>query len=147
MNAAGETPSHPIVYRTTVPIRFTDVDRYGHVATAQYVEYVFTHRFDFIRERFGAGPEVFAQRGVGFYVRRMEMDFLRPIPASQREVALESFVSTLEGGRFVVDCKIQHPSGDPLHSSGRFEFRTIDLQKGAPCPVPDWLREWFFSSP
>jgi YbgC/YbaW family acyl-CoA thioester hydrolase len=113
MTAPGEAPIQPVVFKTTVPIRFTDIDRYGHVATAHYVEYVYTHRLDFIRARFGVGQEVFAQRGVGFVVRRMEMDFFRPIPASQTDVVVESFVSTLDGGRFVVDYKMEHPSGAP----------------------------------
>lgn len=134
----------PIIFRTQSPIRFTDVDRYGHVATAHYIEYLFTSRFDYLREKFGVLPENFIKEGVGFVTRRMQFEFVRPIPASQTHVAIESWVSLAEDAKFVVDFKIHHPGGEPVHANGQVEFRVIGLKDGAQRPVPDWLLAKFF---
>ena len=135
----------PITFKTKMPVRITDIDRYGHVSTTHYIEYVFAHRYDYIRDCYGAGPDLFVEKGIGFFTRRIQIEFLRPIPAAQVEVAIESVAHTVDGPRFPVDFKILHPAGDPVHAVGQIDFRVIDLARGAPCPMPEWLFDWIFT--
>jgi YbgC/YbaW family acyl-CoA thioester hydrolase len=143
-----ESSTHtPIQFRTLAPVRFTDIDRYGHVATSHYIEYLFTSRFDYLRDNFQLMPEMFIKKGVGFVTRRMEWDFFRPIPATQTHIAIESFTPLVEDSKFIVEFKILHPDGDPTYARGSVDFRCIDLKAGAPCPMPDWLLRCFFEVP
>lgn len=137
----------PFQTRTVAPVRFTDIDRYGHVATGHYIEYLFTSRFDYLRDHFQLMPETFIKKGVGFVTKRMEWEFFRPIPATQSHVAVESFTPLIEDSKFIVEFKIVHPDGDPLHARGNVDFRCIDIKTGAACPMPSWLVRCFFQVP
>ena len=57
----------PIMFETSSHIRFGDVDRYDHVNSLHYIDYVYTSRFDYIEERHGISAGEFLRRGVGFY--------------------------------------------------------------------------------
>jgi acyl-CoA thioesterase FadM len=105
------------------------------------------HRFDYLRDHFQLMPETFIKKGLGFVVRRMEWDFLRPIPATQAHIAIESFTPLVEGPKTIVEFKIQHPETEPVYARGHVEFRCFDLKTGTTCPVPDWLLRCFIEMP
>lgn len=143
-----EASTHtPVQARTIAPIRFADIDRYGIVSTDRYVEYLFTSRFDYIRDKFGVMPETFVKKGVGFVTRRMEWEFFRPITAAQSHVAIESYTPLIEDSKFIVGFKIRHPDGEPVYASGSAEFRCIDTKTGGLIPMPEWLLHCFYVLP
>jgi len=138
----------PIVFHTVAPIRFTDIDRYGHVSTAHYIEYLFTSRFDYLRDHFDLAPEAFIKAGVGFVARKITFEFLRPIPATQPQVAIESWTPRADRSMFIVEFKIHHPTKtDVIHATGEVDLRCLNLKEGKPCDAPDWLLRCFFVIP
>lgn len=125
----------PVVFRKAVKIRFSDIDRYQHVNTVHYPDYVFTSRFEFIGERFGLEPNHFEKLGVGFYTSRYESKFLRPIPASASYVHVTSQASAVDRALVTIEYKITDPSEQLIYSSGTFDFYVVDLATQKPLKL------------
>ncbi|WKD57143.1 Thioesterase superfamily protein [Corynebacterium capitovis DSM 44611] len=68
----------------TLPVRWSDFDRYGHVNNATYIEYAQDARLAFGAKHFGAGLPVF--------VRHVEADYARPIMPDTTEVLVRTSV-------------------------------------------------------
>lgn len=67
--------SQPEIHRTSVSLRWTDFDRFGHLNNAQYIEIAQEARLAFAQEEFiGRGLEIPA-----VFVRHLDVDYLRPI--------------------------------------------------------------------
>lgn len=136
----------PVQARTVLAIRFADIDRYGHVSTSAYIDYVFTSGFENHR-KFGVQPETFLKHGIGYFTRRMTWEFIRPIPATETHVAVESFTPLIEGAQLHLEFKLKHPERDTVYATGTSEFRVINFKTGEPVPIPDWLLRSFYVLP
>ncbi|HEY5448670.1 MAG TPA: hypothetical protein VIQ54_07950, partial [Polyangia bacterium] len=84
-------PRVPIVFKTTHRIRFSDLDLYNHVTTGQYGTYYVDHRLEGVRDRIGWDLKTLAALPFMVWVRRMEIDFIRPVRGEQ-EITITSFV-------------------------------------------------------
>lgn len=77
------------VHTTTIPLRWGDFDRFGHVTNTAYIELAQEARMVWARERFDAEghdiPHVF--------VRKLEVEYLRPILPTAGEVLITTDVT------------------------------------------------------
>ena len=81
----------PVVYKSTRRIKFSDLDPYNHMRTAVYSAYYVDHRMNGLREHVGWDLKTLATLPFMVWVRRMEVDFLRPVVGDQ-EITITSFV-------------------------------------------------------
>jgi len=81
----------PVVYKSTHRIKFSDLNPYNHVRTAVYSAYYVDHRMNSLREHVGWDLKTLAELPFMIWVRRMEVDFLRPAVGDQ-EITITSFV-------------------------------------------------------
>lgn len=81
----GENHSRDVhVYEAEVALRWSDFDRLGHISNAQYVELAQEARIRWAEEEF-------TDQGLAlpvFFVRHIELDFLKPIMPSRRHAVL-----------------------------------------------------------
>ncbi|AKK11685.1 acyl-CoA thioesterase [Corynebacterium uterequi] len=99
--------THPRnVHTMTVPVRWSDFDRYGHVMNANYIEFAQEARLAFAQEHFYNQGHPFAA-----YVRRLEVDFFRPIQPDTREVTVETFVADVGDTSFTTRQEIKDRQG------------------------------------
>jgi acyl-CoA thioester hydrolase len=105
--------SKPIVYKTTHRILFSDLDPYDHVSTANYATYFVDHRMAGLSENLGW--DVTALRTLSFmmFVRKMEIDFLRPARGGQ-EIVITSFVREFHGADAVIALEMVDTNGKTL---------------------------------
>jgi acyl-CoA thioester hydrolase len=105
--------SKPIVYKTTHRILFSDLDPYDHVSTAKYATYFVDHRMAGLSENLGW--DVAALRTLPFmmFVRKMEMDFLRPARGGQ-DITITSFVREFHGPDAVIALEMVDTNGKVL---------------------------------
>lgn len=76
------------VHTATVPVRWTDFDRFGHVTNSAYVDLAQEARTRWANDEFLAqGHDIPA-----VFVRRIEVDYLRPIMPSTAEVEVETSI-------------------------------------------------------
>src|SRR6476469_7651450 len=99
----SEMPKAPIVYKSTHRIRFSELDPYGHVNTGNYATYYVDHRIEGLRDN--AGWDLTALGALPFmvWVRRIEIDFLRPARGDQ-EITITSFVREFRGPDALIEC-------------------------------------------
>lgn len=103
----------PLVFKTTHRIRFSELDPYHHVGTGQYALYFVDHRMQGLRDRIGWGLATLGTLPFMVWVRRLEIDFLRPAQADQ-EIAITSFVREFRGPDAHIECGMFDSAGKTL---------------------------------
>ena len=100
----------PIVFETIHRIRFTDLDMYHHMNTARYAAYYVDHRMDGLRDTLGWDMKTMARLPFMAVVRRLEIDFIRPVRGDQ-ELTIRSFVRSFQGADAAIDCAMIDGAG------------------------------------
>ena len=105
--------SVPIVFETRHRIRFSDLDPYNHVSTAKYATYFVDHRMEGLRDNIGWDMKTVAALPFMVWVRRLEIDFIRPARAGQ-EITIRSFVREFRGPDALIECTMVDAGGKDL---------------------------------
>lgn len=100
----------PIVFRTTHRVRFSDLDPYNHVSTGKYATYFVDHRMEGLRDSVGWDLKTLATLPFMVWVRRIEIDFLRPAQGDQ-EITITSFVREFRGPDALIECTMVASNG------------------------------------
>jgi acyl-CoA thioester hydrolase len=100
----------PVVFKSTHRIKFSELDPYNHMRTAVYAAYFVDHRMNGLRERIGWDLKTLAKLPFMVWVRRLEVDFLRPA-AGDQEITITSFVREFRGSDAHIECKMVDESG------------------------------------
>lgn len=127
----------PIVYASTIAVRFSDLDPYGHVNSARYLDYIISSRFEYSRRHLDVTDQTLVAKGIGFFLTHAESRFLRPIQGVQ-ELDVRSWVESIEGAELRVPYEIRL-SNDKVASEGQLKFAVIDLKTQRPTAPPDWV--------
>ena len=100
----------PVVYKSTHRIKFSDLDPYNHMRTAVYSAYYVDHRMNGLREYVGWDLKTLEKLPFMVWVRRMEVDFLRPVVGDQ-EIIISSFVREFRGPDAYIECSMVDEAG------------------------------------
>jgi acyl-CoA thioester hydrolase len=103
----------PIVFRTRHRIRFSDLDPYNHMSTAHYGTYYVDHRMEGLRDNIGWDSKTLGELPFMAWVRRLEIDFIRPARADQ-EITITSFVREFRGPDAFIECVMADAAGKEL---------------------------------
>jgi acyl-CoA thioester hydrolase len=102
--------STPVVYKSKHRINFSDLDPYNHMRTAAYSAYFVDHRMNGLRDHVGWDLKTLAKLPFMVWVRRMEIDFLRPAVGDQ-EITITSFVREFHGPDAHIECSMVDEAG------------------------------------
>jgi acyl-CoA thioester hydrolase len=100
----------PVIFKSTHTIKFSDLDPYNHARTAVYSAYFVDHRMDGLREYIGWDLKTLAGLPFMLWVRRLEIDFLRPALGDQ-EITITSFVREFRGSDAHIECSMVDKTG------------------------------------
>jgi acyl-CoA thioester hydrolase len=103
----------PIVYRTRHRVKFSELDPYNHVGTGKYATYFTDHRMEGLRDNVGWDLKTLGTLPFMVWVRRMEIDFLRPAQGDQ-EISITSFVRDFRGPDALIECTMADSAGTSL---------------------------------
>lgn len=103
----------PIVYGSTHRIRFSELDPYNHVSTGNYATYFVDHRMAGLRDHLGWDPVKLGSLPFMTWVRRMEIDYLKPARGDQ-QIAITSFVREFRGPDALIECTMIDSTGQHL---------------------------------
>jgi acyl-CoA thioester hydrolase len=95
------------IYTATIQIRWADSDRLGHVNNAKFIEYAQEARVRFVAELF---PEAINFEN-SLVVRRLEVDFERPLFDHSGPLTVELSVLRIGGASFTVRHRIIDRTG------------------------------------
>ena len=104
-------------HRVLVPLRWSDMDAYGHINNVQFLRLLEEARVHvFGRQTPDGGPLT-----TGLIVGRTEIEYLNQLVFSERPVAVDMWVTAIGGADFDLGYEIRDPDpGDPVavHTSG-----------------------------
>jgi acyl-CoA thioester hydrolase len=103
-------PRAPIVFKSTHRIKFSELDPYNHVNTGTYATYYVDHRMEGLRDYLGWDLKTLATLPFMVWVRRIEIDFIRPARGDQ-EITITSFVREFRGPDAFIECTMVASDG------------------------------------
>jgi acyl-CoA thioester hydrolase len=106
-------PGIPIVFATAHRIRFSELDPYNHVSTGHYATYFTDHRMEGLARHLGWNLERLATLPFMVWVRRLEIEFIRPARGDQ-EITITSFVREFRGPDAFIECTMADVAGKHL---------------------------------
>jgi acyl-CoA thioester hydrolase len=135
--------TRPLKYETLTDVRFSDYDPYGHVNARNYLDLVLASRWRYAQTELGVTADDFIRGGLGFFLIRSEIDYLKPIERAYA-VHVSSHVESAAGVRLRIPFVIEDGARTMVHSRGLLIFAIMDLASQRPCGLPDWTRKYFF---
>ena len=100
----------PLVFTSQHRVKFSELDPYDHVSTGNYATYFTDHRMEGLRDYIGWDLKTLGTLPFMVWVRRMEIDFVRPARGDQ-EITITSYVREFRGSDAVIECAMTDSSG------------------------------------
>jgi acyl-CoA thioester hydrolase/thioesterase-3 len=128
-------------FETEMQVRPDDIDLFQHVHSRRYMDYVLAARYDQMARCYGMSWEDFIQRGLGWYLTDIAMNFLRPLGLGERFVVrtwIEEFRADGRGVR--VRFEIEKQKTGKRCVNGHAEYQLINLATNRAIPIPEDIR-------
>ena len=135
-------PQRPVVYKTAHRVNFSDLDPYNHLRTALYSAYYVDHRMTGLREHAGWDLKTLGTLPFMTWVRRMEVDFLKPVIGDQA-ITISSFVREFQGPDAHIECTMSDERGTTL-SRCLMVVACVDKRTNRAMDWPPDARTLFF---
>ena len=101
-------PGQPQPYRVDVPLRWSDMDAYGHVNNVQFLRLLEDARVVAIREWFTGRPSMLDE---GIVVSRHAIEYRAPLTFRPAPVEVAMWVSHVHGAGFDLGYVVRDPQG------------------------------------
>jgi acyl-CoA thioester hydrolase len=110
-------------HRLAVRVYYEDTDAAGLVYHARYLHFMERARTEMLREAGGDHPRLWAEEGLGFAVRRVAIDFLRPARLDDL-LAVETAMTGSTGARLELRQRVLR--GDEVVADASLTLVCID---------------------
>lgn len=128
-------------FRTTLTIRFGDIDYAGIVYYPRIVHFFHVAMEEFFSKGLGNDyAHVLKEHRLGLPTVHLEVDFRRPFQFGDR-VDVEVFVERLGNRSLHWRYRIFQRNSDEISVEGRVVTACVDLDTFTTIAVPDWLRD------
>ncbi len=134
MTNVGRSLTVPQKHSTTIELRFSDLDAYGHVNSAVYFTYLETARVKLFNDFF---KEITAQ-GIFTVVARAECDFKMPIMLEDK-VVVTLWVAKIGRSSFDIEYRL-HNDKETTFATARTTMVCFDNIKKSTVPIPDSIK-------
>jgi acyl-CoA thioester hydrolase len=131
-----------IVFKSMHRIQFSDLDPYNHVGTGKYAAYYVDHRMEGLRDYIGWDLKSLGTLPFMVWVRRMEVDFIRPTRGDQ-VITITSFVREFRGPDAIIECSMVDSNGTNL-SRCLMTVAHVDKETNRATDWPPHLMALFF---
>lgn len=131
-------------YESELRVRPDDIDMYNHVHNSKYFDYVLAARYDQMERCYGLGMEKFIERGFGWLVRTVYMDYKRPLKMSDYFLVKTGIVS-IDEKKCKVHFEIISKMTNKTCCDGWFDFVLIDLKTNKGVLIPKDVIEHYLN--
>jgi YbgC/YbaW family acyl-CoA thioester hydrolase len=123
-------------FETELKVRPDDIDMFKHVHNSKYLDYVLAARYDQMDQYYGMSMEVFMQRGFGWVVKAVQINFKRSLTMGDRFI-VRTGIDTIDDNVCRIKFALINKSSLKVCSDGWFDFVMIGLtnNKGVKIPV------------
>lgn len=126
------------VFRTTLGVRWGDMDAFNHVNNAEYLRYLEEARVQWL----AAIPGMSLDDRIAPVLVASHVNYRRPIEWPN-EVLVELFIGKIGGSSLTLAHRMRSPAGgneSVLYSDGNVVMVWIDTQTGKSVPLPEAIR-------
>lgn len=121
-----------------VPVRWSDMDVYGHVNNVQYLRYLEEARVRLFQDWFGERRDLLRE---GVVVARAEIDYLKPLVVDRRDAAVEMWCSNLGGASYDLAYVVRLVGSDDVYARAETTLASYDLTNDRPRRLTETERE------
>jgi YbgC/YbaW family acyl-CoA thioester hydrolase len=114
---------------SSLAVRFSDCDMYGHLNNIWYLKYFLDAREDHIAASYGLSLAQFASRGIGWVVKTNQIAYLRPALVNEKVVIRSGIIDFTEQD-LVVEMQMIDEKRSHLKSVMWSKFVHVGLKDG-----------------
>jgi acyl-CoA thioester hydrolase len=116
-------------YYVDVPVRWSDMDAYGHVNNVMFVRLLEDARVYALRDWFGHDRDLIDD---GLLVARQEIDYLAPMTFNYRPARITMWCSRVSGASFDIAYAVGQADSDVTYALAEVTLVAYDLQAEQP---------------
>lgn len=133
---------HYPTYETELRVRPDDIDMFNHVHNSKYFDYVLAARYDQMERCYGMGMEVFLERGLGWLVSSVHMNYKRPLKMSDY-FTVKTGTESISAKKCRIHFEIIGKALNKVCCDGWFEFAMVDMKTGRGMIIPEDVIEHY----
>jgi acyl-CoA thioester hydrolase/thioesterase-3 len=126
-------------FESELQVRPDDIDLFQHVHSSRYLDYVLAARYDQMARCYGMSWEAFTERGLGWYLTSVAMDFLRPLKLGERFV-VRTWIDQFFTDGVRVGYEIDKKETGKRCLNGHAEYKLINLATSRAMAIPDDIK-------
>jgi len=131
-------------YESELRVRPDDIDMFNHVHNSKYFDYVLAARYDQMERCYGLSMESFIERGFGWLVRSVYMDYKRALKMSDYFL-VRTGIKTIDEKKCKVHFEIISKASGKICCDGWFDFVLVDLKTGKGVLIPKDVIEHYLN--
>lgn len=122
-------------FQTEYRVRPDDIDMYRHVHNSKYFDYVLAARYDQMERCYGMAMEEFINKGFGWLVRTVYMDYKRPLILGDY-FTVTTGIESINEKICRVKFDIKNKATTKICCDGWFDFVMVEINTGKATPIP-----------
>jgi acyl-CoA thioester hydrolase/thioesterase-3 len=126
-------------YLSLVQVRPDDIDLFGHVHSAKYLDYFLAARFEQMQKNYLCGMDEFLSKGLGWFLQDYDISFKRQLKMGDVANVYTRIISLEKTGSIVGFRMIN--SSNKLVAEGKGKFALVDINSARAVSVPEWVIE------
>jgi YbgC/YbaW family acyl-CoA thioester hydrolase len=127
---------------SSLAVRFSDCDMYGHLNNIWYLKYFLDAREDHIAANYGLSLAYFAKQGTGWVVSTNQISYLRPALVNE-QVIIRSGIIEFSGSELLVEMQMIDAKHSQLKAVMWSKFVHVGLKDGKRLPLDGKLQQLF----
>jgi acyl-CoA thioester hydrolase len=118
-------------YRVDVPLRWSDMDAYGHVNNVQFLRLLEDARVIGFQDWFGQDRSLLEE---GVVVARHEIEYLAPLDFRHAPISVDMWATKVSGSSFILAYEVGDPVdvGTALYARAETTLVAYDFTNAAP---------------
>ncbi len=118
-------------YRVDVPLRWSDMDAYGHVNNVQFLRLLEDARVIGFQEWFGQDRSLLNE---GVLVARHEIEYLAPLDFRHAPITVDMWATKISGSSFNLAYEVRDPAsfGSVLYARAETTLVAYDFKSSSP---------------
>jgi len=118
-------------YQVDVPLRWSDMDAYGHVNNVQFLRLLEDARVIGFQEWFGQDRSLLNS---GVVVARHEIEYLAPLDFRHAPISVDMWATKISGSSFTLAYEVRDPAtfGSTLYARAETTLVPYDFSKASP---------------
>ncbi|HET7475264.1 MAG TPA: thioesterase family protein [Dermatophilaceae bacterium] len=124
-------PEQPRPYTVEVPLRWSDMDAYGHVNNVQFLRLLEDARVTGFQDWFGQDRSLLDE---GVLVARHEIEYLAPLTFRHAPIAVDMWATQVSGASFDLAYEVRDPDavGSTLYARAETTLVAYDFASSRP---------------